>query len=388
MDKSTVYTVSSLKKIVVWGFRELFDEFLFWCKAEVGSIKKYWTRRYIDLFEYWPWWKVAAKITWIVWQDSVMQAFLKNTGNTTSSIKWKEVMIQWYLSYHATYWLSVSILWFSWEFEKGKQIDYRKQVIESLMKRWLLHKNREKTLEKWTIRLALISSKQSEGLRDFTTIVDDSWFSFEYDLFQSKVDGDQAVSSITEALKLIEESQNKYDCIVLLRGGGGQEWFARQNQLPVCETVVNSSLPICVAVGHTADKSLLDELCFMSFKTPSDAAWWFVEKYSALSTELDTMNGAINQHITTLFLSYKNIAWELNKSIEHEATKRIILLKNTISAYREWISSFSPESVLKKWYALLERDWVYLSKKDIDSLVSWEKFSLKLHNKTVNVKID
>jgi hypothetical protein len=32
---STVFSVSELKKIVESSFRELFDEFLFWCEAEV-----------------------------------------------------------------------------------------------------------------------------------------------------------------------------------------------------------------------------------------------------------------------------------------------------------------------------------------------------------------
>lgn len=387
MDKSTVYSISDLTKLVEWWFRELFDEFLFWCKAEIGGMKKYWTRWYVDLFEYWKNGKVNAKITGIIWKDSVLQAFLKNTGNTLESIKWKELMIQGYLSFSAQYGLSLSVLWFSKEFEKWKQIENVENIRNTLIEKGTYTKNKEKILPLFPRNFALISSSQSEGLNDFLSVLNDANYPYSYTLFESAIDGDKAIKGVSNAFASIEQSWNQFDCIVLLRWWWWKEAFSWQNTHEVASAVVSSSFPVHLAIWHTTDESLLDEICSKSSKTPTDAGRFFVDLRQELTRDIEKKHLHIESSLESYFAKYRDLQLLYFEWIKKNWIAKITWYREKVDTYFTSILTYSPKALFKKWYALIKMNWKYVTPKKQILLKKGDSIEIESENTTIQATI-
>lgn len=69
--------------------------------------------------------------------------------------------------------------------------------------------------------IALLASKNTSGYHDFVKNIENNPYGYRYalDLFSSSVQGDSAEAEIVGKLKFIDKSN--YDCVVIIRGGGG-----------------------------------------------------------------------------------------------------------------------------------------------------------------------
>jgi len=246
-----------------------------------------------------------------------LQAFLKNTGNTLESIKWKELMIQGYLSFSAQYGLSLSVLWFSKEFEKWKQIENVENIRNTLIEKGTYTKNKEKILPLFPRNFALISSSQSEGLNDFLSVLNDANYPYSYTLFESS-------------------------------------W---QNTHEVASAVVSSSFPVHLAIWHTTDESLLDEICSKSSKTPTDAGRFFVDLRQELTRDIEKKHLHIESY------------------------------REKVDTYFTSILTYSPKALFKKWYALIKMNWKYVTPKKQILLKKGDSIEIESENTTIQATI-
>jgi exodeoxyribonuclease VII large subunit len=368
MEKSTIYSLSSLAKLVEWTFTQMFDDFLFRCKADVWSIKKYWSRYYVDLFEYDWLWSVKTKITGIVRNASLLETFLRTTHNTIDSLVWKEVMLQWYFSYSVKWWLSISILAFSQQFEQGQQRTALEVLTNELKEKKLYTANASKQLPAHPKHIAVISSKTSQWLKDFLSILQDSSYQFQPVLFPAFVEWDKAIQSVSQALHRIETIQTTeqcFDCVVIVRGWGWSEWFHWQNSKEIAYCVAEASLPVIVAIWHTSDRSILDEIAYKSSKTPSEAAAFLVEHVTLLDQQLTQ--------------TYKTICRRL---IQHYNN-----LEQSVEQAYMLIQTVSIQNMLNLWYALIKQQKSILSQEQIAHLKAWEQLEIETAQKIITVTI-
>lgn len=77
-----------------------------------------------------------------------------------------------------------------------------------------------------------------------------------------------SLSSRDEVISAVEELASRgYDLIAFVRGGGsGLEVF---NSLEIAKKVLSLNRPVVSAIGHAADRSLLDSVVDLSFITPT-----------------------------------------------------------------------------------------------------------------------
>ncbi len=368
MEKSTIYSLSALANIIEWSIHQLFDDFLFWVKADLWSIKPYKNRYYLDLFEYDWLWAVKTKITWIIRKSKILDTFLDNTNNTLHTITWKEILIQWYVSYSVQWWLSISIIWFSKQYEQWVQQNALQDLVTTLKKKNLYQANKIKTLPLLPKNIALISSETSQWLKDFMSILKDYPYPIVPTLFSAYVEGDKAINSVANALETIEQQQTAtecFDCVIILRWWGWSEWFMRQNNEKIVYKVAQASLPVIVAIWHTNDRSLLDEIAYRSCKTPSEAATMLLEKYSY-----------IEQKLLNIHTSIGNLVREHYTRLQHNVEKFYTLIKTV-----------SIDNILALWYALLKKEETILWRKALKNLKKWEQIQVETTDKIYTVTI-
>ena len=84
--------------------------------------------------------------------------------------------------------------------------------------------------------------------------------------------GDRTVPTIMHALDLIEETEDFWDCVVIIRGGGATSDLNSFDNLQLARRVATFPLPIIVGIGHERDNTVLDYIANTRCKTPTAVA--------------------------------------------------------------------------------------------------------------------
>lgn len=143
-----------------------------------------------------------------------------------------------------------------------------------------------------------------------------------------------------------------------------------------------------MAVGHTSDSLLLDELACYSAKTPTDAAYIILDHYDECANEIDWLYESIKNGINTYYSAYL-------LTIEKTMQEIRIGVENTIERYwtnihnrMDLICSAKPEKMLQSGYALLYNEEAELmTKSHIADLQEWELIEVHVYDKKILVEI-
>jgi len=379
-SKDHVYSLKELSLIIDWTCNELFWEFFFWCRAEIGSLKQYWERTYVDLVQVSKEWKIVEKTTWIVRNKKLITAFLHHTQQSIDELVWQEVLVQCTIKWSLKYGFSCTIHSFSKEFTKGKQEISKDTIRKNLQKAGIYERNKKTTIGPLPYTIALISSKQAAGLKDFQAVVEDSWWNIKTALFESRVHGNEAAVDVVSALKSIQLQREwwaVFSSVCIVRWWWGKEWFARQNDEKLLSVVCNFPIPVCVAVWHTEDLSILDEVVSQSAKTPTDAAYYYIQQYESTATSLTALRSWVKKDFLIKKASLKEKIPYMYQSINTRIASKFITYRQSTESWYRSICSYTPERLLKNWYFIIQNEqWEYQSSQTINDAPAWTRFRL------------
>lgn len=130
---------------------------------------------------------------------------------------------------------------------------------------------KELRLSLFAQRIAVISSASAAGYGDFCNQLagNEYGITFQIELFGAIMQGEQVEQSIVEALNKINEREDEFDCVVIIRGGGATADLSGFDTLILAENVANFPLPIITGIGHDRDESILDMVAHTKVKTPT-----------------------------------------------------------------------------------------------------------------------
>jgi exodeoxyribonuclease VII large subunit len=104
------------------------------------------------------------------------------------------------------------------------------------------------------------------------------------------VQGDAAVDQIVEAIEYFNNESEKYDALILIRGGGSLEDLQVFQTEPVVRAVFASTIPTLVAIGHEDDVSLAELAADVRAATPTDAARLLVPDKNEFLEEISSVS--------------------------------------------------------------------------------------------------
>lgn len=240
---------------------------------------------------------------------------------------------------------------------KSKALLEKQKTLEYLFKLGYLDESRKLKLPRFVDHIGVISSSTAAGFSDFCTIMR-SKFPCKISLFESKMQGAEAVNSMIESLNKAYKDET-IDCIVITRGGGSvtdlDVFNNRELILKICERKV----PIVTAIGHSIDQPIADRVADVVCVTPTDAANTINPSLYDLEYELNEFD----EKLKTIFISKLKVAY------------------NTLLFNKSILNSKSPYSVevekLKSKNSLLN---LYINKTIEKSETSLENYNTKLKN--------
>ena len=135
----------------------------------------------------------------------------------------------------------------------------------------LFDRSRKRRLPFLPHRIGLITGKDSDAEKDVLRNAQLRWPSVSFRVVHAAVQGDRTVQEVLAALRTLE-ADPEVDVIVIARGGGDFQNLLGFSDERLLRAVAAATTPIVSAIGHEADRPLLDEVADLRASTPTDAA--------------------------------------------------------------------------------------------------------------------
>jgi len=120
-------------------------------------------------------------------------------------------------------------------------------------------------------RIGLITGKDSDAEKDVLRNAQLRWPHVEFRIIHAAVQGDRTVTEVTAAIRTLD-ADPEVDVIIVARGGGDFQNLLGFSDEILVRAAAAATTPIVSAIGHEADRPLLDEVADLRASTPTDAA--------------------------------------------------------------------------------------------------------------------
>lgn len=181
-------------------------------------------------------------------------------------------------------------------FTLGRLEMRRRETLAALRGAGLTDLNRGLHLPDLPLRIGLVTSHDSAAYHDFLTGLVDGGYGFEVLFVHAAMQGTTAEREVASALDLLGRAMFRgapLDAVVLIRGGGSRTDLATFDSRRVAEAVCRCPLPVLCGLGHEIDRSIADEVCHTSVKTPTQAAEHLVSRVADQDAYLQDLQAEI-----------------------------------------------------------------------------------------------
>ncbi len=349
-----------------------------WINCEIASFRESRGHAYLELIEKSDFDdEIIAQASAVIWRTQLNNLY-KKLGNDGQSVlqSGKEVLIKVKVDFNAKYGLKLVIEDIDLSFTIGKLALKRQAILEELSKLNLIDKNKTIFLPRVIQRLAIISSPTAAGWFDFQNhmIQNQYAYHFKLDFYPSAMQGNQVESELTEQLNKIIKKANQYDCIIIIRGGGGKVDLSDFDNLKIAMAIANSPLPVMTGIGHEIDESVADIVANTSHKTPTAVADFIISYNLSFENEVIQMGWAVSEAVRRniivqeekLGISIQKLNWlssssmgRFKASLESIAKDLPLFILQKLKRQRieldginQLLNQLSPEAHLKRGYTI------------------------------------
>ena len=145
-------------------------------------------------------------------------------------------------------------------------------------------------------RIAVITSAGGAALQDVIHVISRRCPTVELTVFPAAVQGKDAVPELLAAFAAVEKLADRFDTVILCRGGGSMEDLMAFNNEQVVRAVFACPIPVISAVGHEVDFTLCDFAADLRAPTPSAAAEVAVPDTMQLRRQLEQYSVRLRDH--------------------------------------------------------------------------------------------
>lgn len=222
---------------------------------------------------------LVAKARGVIWRDVYILLgpyFEQTTGQRLAP--GMKVLVQVSVAFHELYGYTLNVTDIDPSYTLGDVARRRQEIIERLTADGVITLNKELTLPRPLLRIAVISSATAAGYGDFCNQLEQSGIPFVTRLFPAVMQGDRVEASVISALDTVAEEMEQWDAVVIIRGGGAVSDLNGFDTYLLAASVAQFPLPVLSGIGHERDDTVVDLVAHTRLKTPTAVAAFLVER--------------------------------------------------------------------------------------------------------------
>lgn len=335
--------LSELLDEIQYTIQSQFEGEAFWVEAQITNVKKYASTRrcYLTVEEYENGTKTAEAKA-VFWANTYHQIEIFEKATKQIFKDGIKIICQVKVRYHKVYGLNLDVMQIDVAHSIGTLELEKQQTLERLVKEnpttiqlfdgvYRTFNNRL-ALPLVINKIALVTAPNSDGQRDFQqeTKLNKHQYTFFVTEFLTTIQGDNAHKLILEQLQLIEQNEEHFDVVAIVRGGGSQTDFKPFDDYELAKYVAHFPIPIFTGIGHDRNQSIVD-LMAREQKTPTKVASLFVERNFEFENKLTALK-------TNFFGLIQDQLENAKKELEN--AKRMVKLA-------------SPQAILDRGFAII-----------------------------------
>lgn len=316
----------------------------FWIKADITDVKKQPDKRWCFLkFIEKEGNLITTEMKGVFWANTYhnIERFEKETQQTFAS--GLEITCNVRVRFHKRYGIDLEVLAIDYAYAIGKLELERKQTLERLVKEnptikllpngTFSTKNNRTELAMVFQTIALITAPNSDGQRDFNKVIDKNKYGYAFSVtpFLTTIQGDNASQLILKQLKLIEACKEKFDVVVIVRGGGSDVDFKSFNDYELAKAVAMFPIPILTGIGHDRNTSIVD-LMGRQHKTPTEVGTFIIDNNMNIEAEIEELKERFFQRLDELLED----------------------AKDELASIKQRVKNLHPSIILKKGFAIIK----------------------------------
>jgi exodeoxyribonuclease VII large subunit len=153
----------------------------------------------------------------------------------------------------------------------GEILEKLQKLKTQLALEGLFDESRKKPLPFLPGTIGLVTGKDSDAEKDVVHNATLRWPDVSFRIEYAAVQGDRAVAEVMQAMTTLD-ADPEVDVIIVARGGGDFLNLLPFSDERLVRLAASLTTPLVSAIGHEADRPLLDEVADLRASTPTDAA--------------------------------------------------------------------------------------------------------------------
>ncbi len=224
---------------------------------------------------------------------------------------------------------------------------------ERLAEDGLLDPTAKRALPAFPRAMAVVTSADGVVVHDIVTVARRRWPSIRIVLVPAKVQGDDAVDELVQALAIVNRLEGIDLCIVG-RGGGARDDLLAFNAEPVCRAVAAVRVPTISAVGHETDLTLTDLVADLRAPTPSAAAAMALPDRGALGRQVSALGSRLGSGLRRRTQVLTERLARVSLRARHAVRRRVEVPRRRWERLAASLDALSPLAVLGRGYSVAQ----------------------------------
>ncbi len=331
MGTKELLTLSQLNHMVRETIEEQFP-YPLWVVAELSEIKINASGHcYMELIEKKPDSdQPTAKARAVIWAYTfrMLKPYFETTAGRPLAPGLK-ILVQAEVSFHEIYGFSLNIKDIDPSYTIGEMALKRKEIIERLQREGILEMNKHLPFPLVPQNIAIISSETAAGFQDFVHQLTHNPYGYRFNfvLFPAIMQGAEAEGTLVEALEHIYEKENKFDVVVIIRGGGSQADLGSFDNYRIAQHITQFPLPVITGIGHEKDETVTDLVAYANLKTPTAVAEFILDRVRNFEERVTTTMDQICQQTEEKISGYQyfleHYTYDLNNLLQSKLVRHI-----------------------------------------------------------------
>lgn len=236
----------------------------------------------------------------------------------------------------------------------------------------LFDESRKRKIPKYPYRVAVLTALTGAVIKDFIVTTKNEKGRYLIDVWNIPVQNIENAQIIADTILKAGSHVERYDVIVVMRGGGSMEDLAVFNQEVVARAASASKVPLISAVGHETDFTIIDYVADYRAATPTAAAAYLSSHYKAAQQLLERYIFILNKSTMNMFdkknqqldmallklenksplnklvkLNHKILGY--NNIIENMLNKKLYELNKMLAKYESIVASANPNNLIEAY---------------------------------------